>query len=146
MQRLLQVVESGGPRAVAFCVWLVSGMSQGSCLLEKSQSQDCEFFALDAEDDTVGLVDADTPPAAQVVAKGFWIADAGDAVTVDALQEQVDVLERLGVLSLPDEIFYPGIVVPDLTHESDFQRRSSHVRTRSCEDPFRVRDVRVRAG
>ena len=66
--------------------------------------QNFKFFALNAEDDAVGLVDADAPPAAQVVAKGLRVADAGDSVAVDALQEQVDALERLGVLSLPGEI------------------------------------------
>ena len=53
--------------------------------------QDLKFFALDAEDDAVGLVDADTPPAAQVVAEEFRIAGARDAVAVDALQGRIRV-------------------------------------------------------
>ena len=108
--------------------------------------QNLKFFALNAEDDAVGLVDADTPPAAQVVAERLRIADAGDAVAVDALQKQVDALESLGVLSLPSKIFFPSIVMPDLTHGQGLRRQSTHARMRSCEDPFRGRDVRVRAG
>ena len=50
----------------------------------------CVFFwreCADAEDDAVCLVDAYAPPAAEIAAERFWIADAGRAVAVYALEK-----------------------------------------------------------
>ena len=98
----------------------------------------------DAEDDSVFLINAYTPPAAEVALKRFGIADAGRSIAVDALKKQIDALERLGILSLPVKIFFPGTFMPDLTHEQAPQRQAVRARKRFGGHPCRGRGVRVR--
>ena len=70
----------------------------------------------DLEDDAVLFVDADAPPAGAIATKRFWVADAGRAVALNALDELVDAPKRLPVLRLPTDVIGPSRVKPKLFH------------------------------
>ena len=78
--------------------------------------EDFKLLACDAKDETVGLVDANTPPSAEVVAQGLGVADARRTIAIDALKQLVDAFKRFGILLLPKKVFRPGAFMPNLTH------------------------------
>lgn len=137
-----QNVDFAADALVHDAIGTAEGLAErGRLVVMAFTGEDFKGIVDDSKDDAVGLVDADTPPAAQVVAQRFGVADAGCAVAVDALEKLVDALERLGILTLPGKVLLPGILVPDLTHGRDPRRQSSRVRSCCDRHPCRGRGV-----
>ena len=98
----------------------------------------------DSKDYAVFLIDAYTPPAAEISSKRFGIADASGPIAVNVLKELVNALERLNILRLPSKIFLPSVFMPDFTHEQSPRYRSIRVQRRLARYSYREHDVRVR--
>ena len=98
----------------------------------------------DSKNYAVFLVDAHTPPAAEIASKRFGIADTSGPIAVNALKKLVNALERLNILRLPSKIFLPSVFMPDFTHEQTPRYRAVHVQGRFVRRSYRGRDVRVR--
>ena len=92
----------------------------------------------------VFLIDAYTPPSAEITSKRFGVAYTSSPIAIDTLKEQVNALERLDILQLPSKIFLPSVFVPDFTHEQSPRHRVIRVRRYFGAHPFRGRGVRVR--
>ena len=84
---------------------------------------DSERLTFDPKDDTVLLINADTPPTRKVAFERFRVANATVAVSVDAFEKVVDSLERFCVAALPVGILIPRAVVPKLFHATALRRR-----------------------
>ena len=98
----------------------------------------------DSKNYAVFLIDAYTPPAAEISSKRFGIADASGPIAVNVLKELVNALERLNILRLPSKIFLPSVFMPDFTHEQSPRYRSIRVQRRLARYSYREHDVRVR--
>ena len=98
----------------------------------------------DSKNYAVFLVDAYTPPAAEIASKRFGIADTSGTVAIDTLKKLINALECLNILRLPSKIFLPSVFMPDFTHEQTPRYRAVHVQRRFVRRSYRGRDVRVR--
>lgn len=151
-RRRENLVDGGVMKYGLFHEWTSTGRrrgweasaERGRLVVMAFAGEDFNGVVDDAKDDAISLVDTDTPPAAEVVAQGFGVADASRAVAVNALEKLVDAPERFGVLMLPGKVFLPGVVVPDLTHGRDPRRQSGRVRLCCGRRPCRGRDVQAR--
>ena len=106
-------------------------------VLSRCDCTDSKYYA-------VFLVDAYTPPAAEIAAKRFWAADASSPIAIDTLKEQVNALERLDILQLPSKIFLPSVFVPDFTNEQSPRHRVIRVRRHFGAHPYHGSGARVR--
>ena len=98
----------------------------------------------DSKDYAVFLIDAYTPPAAEIASKRFGIADTSGPIAIDTLKKLINALECLNILRLPSKIFLPSVFMPDFTHEQTPLYRAVHVQGRFVRRSYRGRDVRVR--
>ena len=98
----------------------------------------------DSKDYAVFLVDAHTPPAAEIASKRFGIADTSGPIAVNTLKKLINALECLNILRLPSKIFLPSVFMPDFTHEQSPRYRSIRVQRRLARYSYREHDVRVR--
>ena len=78
----------------------------------------------DFVDESVFIGDSSRPIGGEVVLEGLRLADALVAVAHDVLDQQIDSLEDLSVLSLPPEVVFPGVDVPDQPHSQSASTRS----------------------
>ena len=98
----------------------------------------------DSKDYAVFLVDAYTPPVAEITSKRFGITDASGTIAVNTLKKLINALERFNILRLPSKIFLPSVFMPDFTHEQTPRYRAVHVQRRFVRRSYRGRDARVR--
>jgi len=98
----------------------------------------------DSKNYAVFLIDAYTPPAAEIASKRFGITDTSGTIAIDTLKKLINALERLNILRLPSKIFLPSVFMPDFTHEQTPRYRAVHVQGRFVRRSYRGRDVRVR--
>ena len=89
-------------------------------------------------------VDAYTPPAAEIAAKRFGVADTSCTIAVYALKELVNAFESPNILRLPSKIFLPCTFMPDFTHEQSPRHRAIRVRRHFGAHPYHGRGARVR--
>ena len=98
----------------------------------------------DSKNYAVFLVDAYTPPAAEIASKRFGIADTSGPIAVNTLKKLINALESLNILRLPSKIFLPSVFMPDFTHEQTPRYQAVHVQGRFGRHSYHGRDVRVR--
>ena len=74
------------------------------------------------EDESVCLVDANTPPSGKISAEWFRLTNAVVAVAVYAFEKLVDAFRHLGVDRNNVAKLFPRLVMPNFLHADNLRR------------------------
>ena len=81
---------------------------------------DDQDVVFDPEDQAIGVVNADAPPACPVALERFGLAEAGVPVAVNALEQEMQAAQGLAIPRFPCLELLPGDVRPEFLHGGKF--------------------------
>ena len=73
---------------------------------------DIDYIVLDVVYEAVFVINPAAPVSAEAMLEWFWIANAGELISLDVFDEHVDALKDFPILVLPVAIIVPGIIGP----------------------------------
>lgn len=89
--------------------WQASTVHAASVVVMKPAGQDDQRRFGRAIDEAVGVVDTAGPVSRQVTAQWLGLADTGEGIAYGVLNQCIDALEGLPILSLPIQMGVPSI-------------------------------------
>ena len=73
---------------------------------------DIDYVIFDVVNEAIFVINSAAPVSTEIMLEWFWIANAGELISLDVFDEHVDAFQDFPVLVLPVAIIVPGIIRP----------------------------------